>query len=69
MAFQNFESIVINHACCLIAGGSSKKKAIIGGVVGGVGALLIIALFVWFILSRRPKEVDRGNNTKVFQKY
>ncbi|KAF5479315.1 hypothetical protein F2P56_000148 [Juglans regia] len=42
-------------------GNSSKKKAIIGGVVGGVGALLIIALLVWFSLSRRPKAAFRGD--------
>ncbi|KAG2713938.1 hypothetical protein I3760_03G002600 [Carya illinoinensis] len=42
-------------------GSSSKKKAIIGGLVGGVGALLIIALLVWFSLSRRPKAAFRGD--------
>ncbi|XP_062150447.1 cold-responsive protein kinase 1-like isoform X2 [Alnus glutinosa] len=43
-------------------GSSSKKKAIIGGVVGGVaGAILIIALFVWFTILRRPKPVTRGD--------
>uniref|UniRef100_A0A2N9GWR1 Protein kinase domain-containing protein n=1 Tax=Fagus sylvatica TaxID=28930 RepID=A0A2N9GWR1_FAGSY len=57
--FADNQTIDINQF--LGNGGSSKKKAIIGGVVGGVGALLIIALFVWFILSRRPKEVDRGD--------
>ncbi|GMY24531.1 cysteine-rich receptor-like protein kinase 2 [Fagus crenata] len=57
--FADNQTIDINQF--LGNGGSSKKKAIIGGVVGGVGALLIIALFIWFILSRRPKEVDRGD--------
>ncbi|XP_016475173.1 cysteine-rich receptor-like protein kinase 3 [Nicotiana tabacum] len=45
-------------------GGSSNKKkaAIIGGVVGGVGLLLIVlALFLWYRLSRKPKAAERGN--------
>ncbi|XP_006352395.1 putative receptor-like protein kinase At4g00960 [Solanum tuberosum] len=45
-------------------GGSSNKKkaAIIGGVAGGVGLLLIIlAVFLWYRLSRKPKTAERGN--------
>ncbi|KAL3525048.1 hypothetical protein ACH5RR_013420 [Cinchona calisaya] len=43
-------------------GGSSKKKAIIGGVVGGVGLLVaILALFLWYKLSRKPKAAQKGS--------
>ncbi|XP_059451269.1 cold-responsive protein kinase 1-like [Corylus avellana] len=43
-------------------GSSSNKKAIIGGVVGGVvGAVLIFAVFVWFIILRRRKPIIRGD--------
>lgn len=44
------------------AGSSNKKKAvIIGGVVGGVGLLLIVlAVFLWYRLSRKPKTAERG---------
>ncbi|MCD7453695.1 hypothetical protein HAX54_021886 [Datura stramonium] len=45
-------------------GGSSNKKkaAIIGSVVGGVGLLLIVlAFFLWYRLSRKPKAAERGN--------
>ncbi|KAM3283404.1 hypothetical protein P3S67_027049 [Capsicum chacoense] len=45
-------------------GGSSNKKkaAIIGGVVGGVGLLLmVLAVLLWYRLSRKPKTAERGN--------
>lgn len=43
------------------SGGSSNKNAIIGGVVGGVGLLLILlALFLWYRLSRK-KKAKRAN--------
>ncbi|XP_057965334.1 cold-responsive protein kinase 1-like [Malania oleifera] len=44
------------------SGGSSKEKAIIGVVVGGVGLILIIlTLFVWYRLSRKPKSAIKGD--------
>ncbi|CAN4126904.1 unnamed protein product [Withania somnifera] len=45
----------------LYAGTSNKKKAaIIGGVVGGVGLhLIILAVFLWYQLSRKPKAAER----------
>ncbi|CAI9114884.1 OLC1v1015701C1 [Oldenlandia corymbosa var. corymbosa] len=44
-------------------GGLSKKtKAIIGGVVGGAGLVLILlALFLWYQLNRKPKKVQKGD--------
>ncbi|KAL0423287.1 UNVERIFIED_CONTAM: Cysteine-rich receptor-like protein kinase [Sesamum radiatum] len=43
-------------------GDSSKKKAIIGGVVGGGGLVLILlAVFLWYKFSRKPKATVRGN--------
>ncbi|KAI3462199.1 hypothetical protein Pfo_018862 [Paulownia fortunei] len=43
-------------------GNSSKKRAIIGGVVGGAGLVLIlIALFLWYKFSRKPKAAKRDN--------
>lgn len=41
--------------------GSSNKKAIIGGVVGGGTGLIIFAVFVWFMISRKSKKIQRGN--------
>ncbi|KAJ7960004.1 Cysteine-rich receptor-like protein kinase [Quillaja saponaria] len=52
----------INITPFLKEGDSNMKAAIIGGVVGGVGLiLLLVAIFVWFRLSRGPKRVPRGN--------
>ncbi|KAK7305607.1 hypothetical protein VNO77_43513 [Canavalia gladiata] len=43
-------------------GGSSKKGAIIGGVAGGVGLLVILlALFAWLRLYKKPKRAPRGD--------
>jgi hypothetical protein len=40
---------------------SSNKGAIIGGVVGGVAIVLILlALFVWLRLKKKPKRHPRG---------
>ncbi|KAI5408199.1 cold-responsive protein kinase 1 [Lathyrus oleraceus] len=43
--------------------GSSKKGAIIGGIVGGVALIVIIliALFVWLRLYKKPKRHHRGD--------
>ncbi|KAL9427956.1 hypothetical protein AB3S75_030023 [Citrus x aurantiifolia] len=41
--------------------GSSKKEAIIGGVVGGGTGLILFALLVWFVISRKSKKIRRGN--------
>ncbi|KAJ0098882.1 hypothetical protein Patl1_21000 [Pistacia atlantica] len=45
----------------LKTGGSNKKKAIIGGTVAGGISLLLIALFVWLILSRKRTITQKGN--------
>ncbi|XP_031275887.1 cysteine-rich receptor-like protein kinase 2 isoform X2 [Pistacia vera] len=45
----------------LKTGGSSKKKAIIGGTVAGGISLLLTALFVWLILSRKRMITQKGN--------
>ncbi|KAJ0043192.1 hypothetical protein Pint_18330 [Pistacia integerrima] len=45
----------------LKTGGSSKKKAIIGGTVAGGISLLLIALFLWLILSRKRMITQKGN--------
>ncbi|KAK4490426.1 hypothetical protein RD792_001103 [Penstemon davidsonii] len=43
-------------------GNSSSRNAIIGGVVGGAGLVLIlIALYLWYHFSRKPKAARRGN--------
>ncbi|KAK7290293.1 hypothetical protein RIF29_04604 [Crotalaria pallida] len=43
-------------------GSSSKKGAIIGGVVGGVGLIVILlALFAWLKLYKKPKRAPRGD--------
>ncbi|KAL3355134.1 hypothetical protein AABB24_019296, partial [Solanum stoloniferum] len=43
-------------------GSSNKKKVIVGGVVGGVGFLMIVlAVFLWYRLSRKPQAAERGN--------
>ncbi|XP_073060742.1 cysteine-rich receptor-like protein kinase 2 [Primulina eburnea] len=40
-------------------GDSSKKKSIVGGAVGGAGlVLIVIALFLWFLLSRKAKATE-----------
>lgn len=41
--------------------GSSKKKAVIGGIVGGGTGLILFALLVWFMTSRKSKKIQRGN--------
>ncbi|KAH9675011.1 hypothetical protein KPL70_018661 [Citrus sinensis] len=41
--------------------GSSKKEAIIGGVVGGGTGLILFALLIWFVISRKSKKIQRGN--------
>ncbi|KAL3527425.1 hypothetical protein ACH5RR_012081 [Cinchona calisaya] len=51
-----------NITLFLGGGGSSKKKAIIGGVVGGAGLLiLILAVFLWYQLHRKPKASEKDN--------
>ncbi|PIN06262.1 Serine/threonine protein kinase [Handroanthus impetiginosus] len=44
-------------------GNSSKEKAIIGGAVGGGGGLILIliAVFLWYKFSRKPKAARRGD--------
>jgi hypothetical protein len=50
-----------------LAGGSSKKWAIIGGGVGGVALVVILlALFAWFRLKKKPKRLPRG---EIFWKF
>lgn len=52
----------IDIAPFLKQGGSSKKRAIIGGVVGGVALVVILlALFAWFRLKKKPKKLPRGD--------
>jgi len=44
-----------------LAGGSNKKGGIIGGIVGGVALVVILlALFAWFRLKKKPKRLPRG---------
>ncbi|KAL6285099.1 hypothetical protein ACE6H2_009489 [Prunus campanulata] len=52
-----------NIASFLKTGGNSRKKAIIiGVVVGGVGLLiLIVGVFLYFKLSRKPEAARRGD--------
>ncbi|KAL3845085.1 hypothetical protein ACJIZ3_002488 [Penstemon smallii] len=41
---------------------SSSRNAIIGGVVGGAGLVLILlALYLWYHFSRKPKAARRGS--------
>ncbi|KAM7460847.1 hypothetical protein LguiA_028968 [Lonicera macranthoides] len=43
-------------------GSSNKKKAIIGGVGGSGGfILLVLAFFLWYTISKKPKDARRGN--------
>lgn len=52
----------IDIAPFLKQGSSSKKGAIIGGVVGGVALVVILlALFAWFRLKKKPKRLPRGD--------
>ncbi|XP_063941686.1 putative serine/threonine-protein kinase [Daucus carota subsp. sativus] len=42
-------------------GGSSNKTAIVEGIAGGVGILvLLLALLLWYLLSRKKKVAQRG---------
>ncbi|KAH9738594.1 hypothetical protein KPL71_018840 [Citrus sinensis] len=41
--------------------GSSNKEAIIGGVVGGGTGLILFALLIWLVISRKSKKIQRGN--------
>lgn len=46
----------------LITEDSSKDKAAIGGVAGGAGlAIIIVAVSLWFIFSRKLKIATRGD--------
>jgi multisubunit Na+/H+ antiporter MnhB subunit len=54
---MNLELSVFSY----LSGSSSNKGAIIGGVVGGVALVLILlALFVWLRLKKKPKRYPRG---------